>query len=188
MGLGLGGLWGAGGELVAHDFEALGYESQAVASPLGAGDGALDIAERVGISKLFAQFLDEGLDLGEHQEHLAAEGGIEEKRFVEHAFEDEGRDNAPVAAHLAEPVVFRGARGPEDLEPIVGGARPELRAPPVAGLAHFGLAAEVVKLEDKLGVCSGGLFGQVCLREDEILSRRGRWAGVWRTGISDLDL
>src|SRR5215472_6745454 len=68
--------------LLPHYLDSLDHELEAIPAPFGAGDGGFDFFEGLGIVELLAQFLDEGMNLGVDEKHLAAESGSEEQFFV----------------------------------------------------------------------------------------------------------
>ncbi len=70
------------------------------------------------------------------------------QRPVQH----ERRGHAPVSSDLAQPVVFLRAHRPDNFQVIVGALRPKLAEPPVARLAHFRLAAQIVEMENQLSI------------------------------------
>src|SRR5579863_9485137 len=98
------------------------------------------------------------MDLREDKKHLSAEGWPQKQLLVQHSLQHEGGYDSPVAADLAQPVVFLRAHGRGHFHEIIRVAGPELGQPPMACLSHFGLAPQIVKLKNQLRIRRTRLF------------------------------
>src|SRR5208282_6458336 len=92
---------------------------------LGAHDYFLDSSEHLRIANFFAQFFEKRMNLRKHDEHFPAYGGLEEQICTQRAVQHERRGHAPIAAHLAQPIVLLRPRSKRDLHEVVGASRPE---------------------------------------------------------------
>src|SRR5580704_4135296 len=141
--------------LLAHRFHSLQRQLQPLAAELGAGNDLLDVPEHLRITHFFAQFFQEGLNLRKYKDHFPTHCRLDEQLLTERTLKHERGGHAPISTNLAQPIVFLRARGPDNFQEIIGALRPELAKPPAARLAHFRLAAQIVELENQLGIsCS----------------------------------
>src|SRR5271155_3613143 len=134
---------------------------QAPASDLRPGNYFLDVAEGIGIVGLLAKFLNEGMDLGENEEHFAATARLQKEFFIERAVEHERRSHIPIAAHLSNPCALLAGQRTRNLYQLIGALRPEFRRKPVPRFAHFRLAAEIVEFQNQSGIVRGSFFCHV---------------------------
>src|SRR5271155_1106782 len=134
---------------------------QAPASDLRPGNYFLDVAEGIGIVGLLAKFLNEGMDLGENEEHFAATARLQKEFFIERAVEHERRSHIPIAAHLSNPCTLLARQRTRNLYQLIGSLRPEFRRKPVPRFAHFRLAAEIVEFQNQSGIVRGRFFCHV---------------------------
>ena len=79
---------GTGFPLLAERGDALNHELEAVSAPFGARDCLFNLQEGIGIIKFLTELFDEGVNFGVDQEHLAAEAGLKEQFFIQHAAHD----------------------------------------------------------------------------------------------------
>src|SRR5579863_10577200 len=141
-----------------HGLNPLDHELKPVPAPLRAGYGFFDIEVELRIVELFADFFHVRMNLGVDEKKLSAETGLQKQLLVENAGQHEGSHNVPVAADLAQPVVFRSPRSPNDFHEIVGALRKEFHAPPIPGFAHLGFAAQIVEFKNQVSVSGSGLL------------------------------
>src|ERR1035437_174393 len=146
------------GALLAHHLHALDRELQAVPAPFRVRNDLLDVEEHLGIAHLLAQFLQEGMDLGEDEKHFTAERRLQEQVFIQHAQQDKRCSQVPIAADLAQPVVFLRAYAEGNLHELVRTLGKEFSSPPVAGLAHLRLAAQIIEFQNQVSIGSSWLL------------------------------
>src|SRR6202166_3702186 len=146
------------GSLLTQHLDALEREFQPFAAKLGVHDDLLDASEEVRVPHLFPQVREKWMNLRQQKIHFAAHRGLNEQFFVQDSLQHERRRHAPIAAHLAQPVIFRRAHGPGYLQKIIRILGKEFRSPPVTGFAHLRLAAQIVELQNQLGVSDSWLF------------------------------
>src|SRR5215469_4440379 len=127
-------------------------------------DQRLDVAEHAWGVHFFAQFFEEWAEFGVEEKHFAAKAGFEEQLGAHRAADGQRGGHFPVAPDLAQPVVLLASEVGTELDNFFRALRPELGEPPVAGLAHFGFAAQVVQLEDNFSVSGSRLVSHEDLR------------------------
>src|ERR1700685_110117 len=153
----LAGLCGLYHGLAARCHLAL-HVLEPIASLLRAINQLLDVCKHARVVHLSAQFRKKWLYLGKNKEHLTAKTGIQDEFLMNRSREGERCNHAPVSPDLAQPVVFLGAQGRCNFHEVIDAFGPESYQPPVARLTQFGFAAQVVKFNDELSVCSSRLF------------------------------
>src|SRR5713101_3005704 len=118
---------------------------QTLAGQFRSGGYFLDVGEGVRIVRLLAKFFEEGIDLGENEEHFSAATRLQKEVFVERALQHEGRSHIPITTHLAKPSIFLAGKRIHNFDELVGALRPEFRREPVSSLSHLRFAAEIVE-------------------------------------------
>src|SRR2546430_1560972 len=108
-------------------------------------DGLLNPQEQLGVLHLFAKFRQERPHFCKNEVHLSAKRHLKEKLLTQHPIQDKRHGDSPIAAHLSQPVVLFGSHGRRHLHEVVRILRPKRRHPPVACLAHFRFAPQVIK-------------------------------------------
>src|ERR1700676_246181 len=96
--------------------------------------------------------MEEGADLGEDDEPLSGKCRFEEDFLAQGVVKHEGSRHSPIGDNLPQPVALLGASSVFDFQIIAGVARPEVRKPPMAGLAHFDFPTQMVKLENESSI------------------------------------
>src|SRR5438067_954912 len=115
--------------------------------------------KQVGVFRLFADFLQEGADLGEHKVQFTAEGWLKKQFFANDSVQHKSCSDSPVTPYLAEPVVFLRAEIHDHLHEVISASGPERGEPPLARFAHFGFTPEIVELQNQSSLFDGGLCG-----------------------------
>src|SRR6266702_678716 len=118
------------------------------AAQLGTIDCFFRKQKQVGIFRFFADFFQEGPDLGEHKVQFTAEGRLKKQFLADDSVQHKSCSDSPVASHLAQPVVFLRTELHGHFHEVIGARGPKGGEPPLARFAHFGLTPEIVEFEN----------------------------------------
>ena len=91
------------------------------------------------------------MHLGEEEKHLAGEAAFEKQVRMEWSRAPREKPPCPSIRRPGETSYFPAYPGLDAIfDEFVGGVRPEVYQPPVAGFADFGFAAKIVEFEESV--------------------------------------